>query len=51
MGAERRLLTLDDLTSRLRGKYISVRWPESGVWYDARVERFDAKTRVAAVYY
>ena len=28
-----------------------MRWPESGVWYDARVERFDAKTRVAAVYY
>lgn len=39
------------ITKMRVGKYISVQWPETRVWYDAKVLSIDAKARTAKLWY
>jgi len=46
-------LTRDDVRAVVNdtGKYIAVAWPETGVWYDAKVVEINAKSRTATLWY
>jgi len=48
---KRKLLTVDDIKPSLRGKWISVMWTETGVWYDAEVLTINVNTRQAQLWY
>ena len=43
--------TLTRVRFETTGKYVSVAWPETGVWYDAKVMEIDAKARTATLWY